>query len=93
MEFVGLEGNAAPPPRVPTGIAELDRVLGGGIVPASAVLVGGAAGLANEEGAIPGHRRLDLVEQRVNWLGYRLASFLCRCRRATALGLNLTRAR
>lgn len=43
--FVGLAGTAAPPPRIPTGIAELDRVLGGGLVPASAVLVGGDPGI------------------------------------------------
>ncbi len=45
VEFVGLAGNADPPPRAPTGIAELDRVLGGGLVPASAVLVGGDPGI------------------------------------------------
>jgi DNA repair protein RadA/Sms len=45
IEFVGLQGTAAPPPRVQTGIAELDRVLGGGLVPASAVLVGGDPGI------------------------------------------------
>jgi len=31
--------------RIPTGIAELDRVLGGGLVPASVVLVGGEPGV------------------------------------------------
>jgi DNA repair protein RadA/Sms len=31
--------------RIPTGVAELDRVLGGGIVPASLVLVGGEPGI------------------------------------------------
>ena len=31
--------------RIPTGLAELDRVLGGGIVPASLVLVGGEPGV------------------------------------------------
>jgi DNA repair protein RadA/Sms len=31
--------------RIPTGVAELDRVLGGGIVPASLVLVGGEPGV------------------------------------------------
>src|SRR5215212_7543245 len=32
-------------PRRPTGIAEFDRVLGGGVVPGSAVLVGGEPGI------------------------------------------------
>ena len=45
IEFVGLEGAAEPPPRSGTGIAELDRVLGGGLVPASVVLVGGDPGI------------------------------------------------
>src|SRR4029077_16767346 len=31
--------------RIPTGISELDRVLGGGLVPASLVLVGGEPGV------------------------------------------------
>src|SRR5271155_5717206 len=41
IAFVPLIGEAAPPPRVPIGIAELDRVLGGGLVAGSAVLLGG----------------------------------------------------
>jgi DNA repair protein RadA/Sms len=45
IEFVGLEGISPPPPRVPTTIAEFDRVLGGGLVPASVVLVGGDPGI------------------------------------------------
>jgi len=45
LGFVPLAGSAEPPPRTPTGIAELDRVLGGGLVPASAVLVGGDPGI------------------------------------------------
>ncbi len=45
IAFVDLAGEAAPPPRAPTAIAELDRVLGGGLVPASAVLVGGDPGI------------------------------------------------
>src|SRR5258705_9680606 len=31
-------------PRTPTGIGEFDRILGGGVVPGSAVLVGGEPG-------------------------------------------------
>ena len=45
VEFVRLAGSAEPPPRAVVGIAELDRVLGGGLVPASAVLVGGDPGI------------------------------------------------
>ena len=40
-----LSSEEAPPPRTGSGIAELDRVLGGGLVPASAVLVGGDPGI------------------------------------------------
>ena len=45
VAFTGLSGSSAPPPRAVTGIAELDRVLGGGLVAASAVLVGGDPGI------------------------------------------------
>ncbi|HEX3575036.1 MAG TPA: DNA repair protein RadA, partial [Rhodopila sp.] len=34
VAFVGLAGSAEPPPRAVIGIPELDRVLGGGLVPA-----------------------------------------------------------
>ena len=40
-----LSTNEAPPPRASSGIDELDRVLGGGLVPASAILVGGDPGI------------------------------------------------
>jgi DNA repair protein RadA/Sms len=43
--FVGLTGESALPPRRPTGLAELDRVCGGGLVPGSALLVGGDPGI------------------------------------------------
>lgn len=39
------EIESADVPRTPTGIAELDRVLGGGIVPGAAILVGGEPGI------------------------------------------------
>ncbi|MHC0053999.1 DNA repair protein RadA [Actibacterium sp. D379-3] len=40
-----LATQEAPPPRSSAGMAELDRVLGGGLVPASAILVGGDPGI------------------------------------------------
>ena len=45
VEFVGLKGSSPPPARLATGLDELDRVLGGGFVPGSAVLVGGDPGI------------------------------------------------
>src|SRR3982751_3598793 len=39
------EIDEADAPRQPTGIGEFDRILGGGVVPGSAVLVGGAPGI------------------------------------------------
>ncbi len=36
---------AAAVPRIPTGVADMDRVLGGGLVPGSVVLVGGEPGI------------------------------------------------
>jgi DNA repair protein RadA/Sms len=53
--------------RIPTGVPELDRVLGGGLVPASLVLVGGEPGvgkstlLLNALGSISKERRALLV--------------------------------
>ena len=66
VEFVDLAGVSAPPARMLTGIAELDRVLGGGFVESSAVLVGGDPGIgkstillqAAAHMAAAGHRTL-----------------------------------
>ncbi len=43
--LVGLKGDNTAPPRLETGIAELDRVAGGGFVPGSGVLIGGDPGI------------------------------------------------
>ena len=45
IEWVTLDVNAPDAPRTSTGIAELDRVLGGGLVVGSAVLIGGDPGI------------------------------------------------
>ena len=45
IELSDLATEEAAPPRTGSGIAELDRVLGGGLVPASAILVGGDPGI------------------------------------------------
>lgn len=45
IDFVGLQGAEAPIPRRVSGIAEFDRVCGGGLVSGSALLVGGDPGI------------------------------------------------
>jgi len=45
IDFVGLSGASEPAPRRLTGIAELDRVCGGGLVPGSVLLIGGDPGI------------------------------------------------
>jgi DNA repair protein RadA/Sms len=45
VELVGLDSHIALPPRMATGIAELDRALGGGLVAGSATLIGGDPGI------------------------------------------------
>jgi len=45
IEFLPLSGHEPAPPRRQSGIAEFDRVCGGGLVPGSALLVGGDPGI------------------------------------------------
>src|SRR3954470_6962594 len=45
IAFVELDGHTEPAPRRMAGIAELDRVFGGGLVPGSAILIGGDPGI------------------------------------------------
>jgi DNA repair protein RadA/Sms len=85
LDFVGLRGTSQSLPRRQTGIAELDRVCGGGLVPGSAILVGGdpgigkstlllqaAAALASGQGNaayITGEEAIDQVRLRAERLG------------------------
>ena len=45
LAFETLDAETPTPPRIVTGVAEFDRVCGGGVVPGSAVLVGGDPGV------------------------------------------------
>ena len=45
VDLVGLDAVVALPDRMQTGIAEFDRAVGGGIVPGSAMLLGGDPGI------------------------------------------------
>lgn len=45
LDFSPLFSEGAPPERLKTGISEFDRVIGGGLVPGSVLLVGGDPGI------------------------------------------------
>ena len=45
IPLTDLATEELPPPRISSGIGEFDRVLGGGLVPASAILLGGDPGI------------------------------------------------
>jgi len=45
LALSGLDADDAPLPRAASGLAEFDRVLGGGLVPGSAILLGGDPGI------------------------------------------------
>jgi DNA repair protein RadA/Sms len=68
IAFVGLQGEAAPPPRAHSGIEELDRVLGGGFVPASVVLVGGDPGIGKSTLMLQAAAKLARAGRRVMYI-------------------------
>ena len=68
LAFVDLAGAAAPPPRVASGIAELDRVLGGGFVPGSAVLLAGDPGIGKSTLLLQAAARLARGGKRVLYI-------------------------
>ena len=45
LEFTALDDKSEAPERIKLGVEELDRVFGGGLVPASATLIGGDPGI------------------------------------------------
>ncbi|MDE0717387.1 MAG: AAA family ATPase, partial [Rhodospirillaceae bacterium] len=84
LALASLSGASGEPPRRPSGIAEFDRVLGGGLVPGSAVLIGGdpgigkstlllavAAGTAADGAAVyvSGEEAVDQIRMRAARLG------------------------
>jgi DNA repair protein RadA/Sms len=68
VAFVGLAGSATPPPRARTGSAELDRVLGGGLVPGSAVLIGGDPGIGKSTLLLQAAAALARGGQRIAYI-------------------------
>jgi len=86
VEFASLDGDIVATPRYVTGIGEFDRVTGGGLVPGSALLIGGDPGIgkstvllqvsaelsANARCAyISGEEAIDQMRLRADRLGLR----------------------
>ncbi|MDB5383797.1 MAG: repair protein RadA [Rhodospirillales bacterium] len=87
LEFVGLKGTSDPPARMLTGIAELDRVLGGGLVAASAVLVGGDPGIGKSTILLQAAARIAAAGHRALYISGEEAVEQVRLR-AARLGLS-----
>ncbi|MGC9270900.1 DNA repair protein RadA [Acidiphilium sp.] len=68
VEFVGLAGDTPLPERVALGIAEFDRVLGGGMVQSSAILVGGDPGIGKSTLLLQAAARLASAGKRVLYI-------------------------
>jgi DNA repair protein RadA/Sms len=84
--FETLTGATLDAPRLKTGIAELDRVLGGGLVPGSAVLVGGDPGIGKSTLLLQAAASVAADGARVIYLSGEEASAQVRLR-AARLGL------
>ncbi len=86
VELTSLATEEAPPPRILSGMAELDRVLGGGLVPASAILVGGDPGIGKSTLLLQAAARFARGGHRAIYLSGEEASAQVRMR-AQRLGL------
>ncbi|MBM3544919.1 MAG: DNA repair protein RadA [Alphaproteobacteria bacterium] len=84
--FETLSAATLDAPRLETGIAELDRVLGGGLVPGSAVLVGGDPGIGKSTLLLQAAARVAAEGARVIYLSGEEAPAQVRLR-AARLGL------
>ncbi len=68
LALFGLAGSAEPPARLLSGIGELDRVLGGGLVGASAILVGGDPGIGKSTLMLQAAASLSMAGRRVLYI-------------------------
>jgi hypothetical protein len=87
VTLAGLRGETAPPPRTGTGLDELDRVLGGGLVPASAILVGGDPGIGKSTLLLQAAARVAQAGGRAVYVSGEEAADQIRMR-AARLGLS-----
>ena len=82
----GLASDAPEPPRIATGLDELDRVTGGGFVPGSVLLVGGEPGIGKSTLLLQACARLAERGARVGYISGEEATAQVRLR-AERLGL------
>ena len=85
--LVGLKGESPAPPRIITGIGELDRVAGGGFVPGSGVLIGGDPGIGKSTLLLQALAALAKKGERVVYISGEEAIAQVRLR-AQRLGLD-----
>ena len=87
IKLTDLASQEAPVPRTHSGIDELDRVLGGGLVPASAILVGGDPGIGKSTLLLQAAARFAEAGLKVLYISGEEASAQVRMR-AQRLGLG-----
>jgi DNA repair protein RadA/Sms len=87
IQLVGLDSPVALPDRLPTGIAEFDRAVGGGIVVGSAMLVGGDPGIGKSTLLLQAAARLASGGQDVVYVSGEESAEQVRLR-AVRLGLG-----
>ncbi len=86
FKLEGLGGETQSPPRVQTGISEIDRVTGGGFVPGSVLLMAGEPGIGKSTLLIQACARLAAAGKRVVYISGEEAVAQVRLR-AQRLGL------
>ncbi len=89
IDFFDLQGEAEDLPRCLTGIAELDRVTGGGLVPGSALLIGGDPGIGKSTLLLQMAGHMATKGQKIAYISGEEAVAQVR-RRAGRLGLRHT---
>ena len=87
IPLAGLTSDEPAPPRAQSGMAELDRVLGGGLVPGSAILVGGDPGIGKSTLLLQGAAAFARVGLNAVYISGEEASAQVRMR-ASRLGLS-----
>ncbi len=87
VALTDLATQEPPPPRTRSGMDELDRVLGGGLVPSSAILVGGDPGIGKSTLLLQGAARFARAGLKTLYVSGEEASAQVRMR-AQRLGLT-----